>query len=92
MRNTHFPQNPFKIELNKNKDEIILLNPLEIVKGLISDYDSQPRISLTAQINNNDCLQSFPLSGNVMFLEQDWLTLTGLLLHTDEEFSICSFI
>lgn len=42
MRNTHFPQNPFKIELNKNKDEIILLNPLEIVKGLISDYDSLP--------------------------------------------------
>lgn len=57
MSNTHFPQNPYKIELNKNKDEIILLNPLETVKGLISDYDSQPRISLTTQINNNDCLQ-----------------------------------
>ena len=57
VSNTHCPQNPFKIELNKNKDEIILLNPLEIVKGLILDYDSQPRISSTTQINNNDCLQ-----------------------------------
>lgn len=44
------PQNLFKIELNKNKDKIILLNPPEIVKGLLLDCDSQPRISLTTQV------------------------------------------
>lgn len=59
------PQNPFKIELNKSKDKIILLNPLGIVMGLILDCDSQPRISLTTQIIM--ILNALPLSGNVVF-------------------------
>lgn len=58
-------KNPFKIELNKNKDKIILLNPLEIVKGLILDCDSQPRISLTTQIIMT--LSALPLSGDIVF-------------------------
>lgn len=67
VSDTHYtrPQNPFKIELNKNKDKIILLNPLEIVMGLILDCDSQPRISLTTQIIM--ILNALPLSGDVVF-------------------------
>jgi hypothetical protein len=45
VRNTHCLKNPFKIKLNKNKDGIILLNPQEIVRGLILDCDSQLRNS-----------------------------------------------
>lgn len=61
------PLNPFKIELNRNKDKIILLNPLEIVKGLILDCDSQPRISLATQIMMT--LNALPLSVNVFSAE-----------------------
>lgn len=85
------PPNPFKIDLKKNKDETILLNPLEIVKGLILNCDSQPRISSTTEIIKA-VFNTPSLSGIVVFLIRDCLALAGLLLHVDAAFSTHNFI